>query len=566
MAFNNSAGRNNAMAPMPPQSAPPRAGEPAGSWEEMGSQRFQPKGRRRHILPLLGILLILMLIFAGIRLSVELSGTNDQFQVRVGNQQAALVDLRQSISISPQLRGANVFPLINSQDVDQGYTASIMNYTPKMMADMQKMNLGLLRFPGGEKGEQTIVSFTQLDQFAKMLNDTHAEGMVQVHLGGPTAKNNPQNVTNDPTTRAALAASWVDFINHQTSANRTPVMKDFHPIKYWVIGDQPDKQIDPTTNKPYTAADYASVFETFSLAMHKVDGTIKVFGPELSDFNGIGAGPRDAAGNLWMETFLKAVAGYEAQHQQDLQQNGLAYHLLDGVSFHYYPLQSNTVIPSQLMVDPSTWQYTIPQLHDSIKQIMGRDLEVSISEINTNNAPGVTSPTQGQAALWWADTLGELMNERVDAVGFFAASGVNTGYPLFTTDGLHDTALERVMETFANLQSNLVPLSISENPISIYATQDTAHANVSLLFVNKSNIPESAQIDPVNDFLGLSPWHSLSLSIGADSVIVVTLHRDGHAAEADYFQVPAQNENTLANVNHAVCGTKTDALNYSIPC
>jgi hypothetical protein len=559
MAFNNSAGRNNAMTPMPPQSAPQRPGEPAISWEEMGSQRFQPKGQRRHILTLLSVLLLVMLIFAGIRLGVEFSGTNDELQVRVGNQQMTTVDLRQSIPISPQMRGANVFPQVNSQDVDQAYTAGIMTYTPKMASDMQKMKLGLLRFPGGNVGETNIISYQQLNQFAGMLNQTGAEGMVQVHLGGPTAQGNPHGLTDDPATRAALAGAWVDFMNNNTSkANRTPDMKNFHKVKYWIVGDEPDKQINPLTKQKYTAGDFASVFIAFSLAMHKSDPTIQVFGPELSQFNGIGAGPRDAAGNLWMETFLKTVADYEAKNQEP-------FHLLDGVSFHYYPLQTNTVIPSQLMVDPATWEYLIPQLHDAVKQIMGRDLAVSVSEIGTNTA-GITRPSQGQSALWWADTMGELMNERVDNVAFFSASGVDTSYPLFTNDGLHDTAMERVMETFAQLQSNLVPLSIERNPISVYATQDTNHQNVSLLFVNKSNMPQSAEIDPVNDFLGLSPWHSVSISVGANSVIVLTLHRDGHAAEAVYFQISAQNDNTVNSVITVTCGTKADVLDTSIPC
>jgi hypothetical protein len=158
------------------------------------------------------------------------------------------------------------------------------------------------------------------------------------------------------------------------------------------------------------------------------------------------------------------------------------------------------------------------------------------------------------------------MNERVNNVAFFAASDLEVGYPLFTGGGLHDTAMERVMETFAQLQSNLVPLSIQHNPISVYATQDSNHQNVSLLFVNKSSMPQSAEVNPVNDFLGLSPWHSVSISVGANSVIVLTLHRDGHAAEATYFSVSAQHDNTVNAVNTTTCGTKTDVLDTTIPC
>ncbi|HTK07794.1 MAG TPA: glycoside hydrolase family 44 protein [Ktedonobacteraceae bacterium] len=565
MAFNNSAGRNNAMAPMPPQSAPPRAGDPGTSWEEMGSQRFQPKGRRRYILPLLSTILILMLVFAGVRLGVTLSGTNDQIQVLVGDQQSAIVDLRQSMPISPQLRGANVFPQDNSQDVDGSYSADIMKYTTKMATDMQTMKLGLLRFPGGSVGETNIVSYDQLDQFAKMLNDTHAEGMVQAHLGGPTAHGNPHNLTDDVATRASLAGSWVAFMNNSKSDVRPANLKDFHPVKYWSVGDEPDKQINPLTKKPYLVSEYVDAFIQFSIAMHKSDPNIMVFGPEISNFQGIGVGPSDANGQKWMESFLKGVAAYESAHQADIKSISTSGHLLDGVSFHYYPLQGQAnVNPSQLMSDPDSWAYTIPQLHDTIKQIMGHDLPISVSEVNTN-ASG-KAPTQGEAALWWADTLGELMNENVGYVSFFGASGVEAGIPLFSADGLHDTAMERVMETFANLQSNLVPMGIQRDPISVYATQNSTHQIVSLLFVNKSNTPQSAQINPVNNFLGLSPWHSVNISVGANSVIVLTLYRDGRAPIANYFQVSAQNDNQVNSVNQAICGKKADVLDTNVPC
>jgi hypothetical protein len=563
MAFNNSAGRNNAMVPMPPQAPGMRPGEQGMSWKEMGAQRFQPKGRRRFLIPVLSIVLLIVFIFAGIRLGAGLTGTNDQIQVRVGDQQSAIVDLRQSLPISPQLRGANVFPLANSQDVDGAYSAAIMTSTAKMTTDIQKMKLGLLRFPGGKIGETNIVSYPQLDQFAKMLNDTGAEGMVQAHLGGPTAKGNPQGVTADVASRAQFAGQWVDFMNNPKSDKRAAGLKDFHPIKYWSVGNEPDKEINPITNKLYTVAEYVDAFIQFSLQMHKNGPNIMVFGPELSEYDGAGIGPMDADQNLWMETFLKGVNDYEVKHQTELAAMNIK-HLLDGVSFHYYPLQTSKVVPSQLMSSSDALDYLIPQLHDTISQIMGHDLPVSISEVNTGSS-SLKPPTAGESALWWADTLGELMNQRVDYVGFFSAGGVNTPYPLFSQDGLHDTDMERVMETFANLQDNLVPLGIQHNPISVYATQSDDHQKVSLLFINKSSVPESAEISPANNFLGLSPWHSLDISVGGNSVIVITLARDGDA-ESHYFQVAAQDNNKVNAVFNDVCGHKADVLDANTPC
>jgi hypothetical protein len=515
----------------------------------------------------------LTFIFAGIRLGVVFSGTNDELEVRVGDQQNAIVDLRQSIPVSPQIRGTNVFPLANTQDVDGKYGAAIMQFTPKMIADMQAggqngMDLGLLRYPGGDVGEKTIISFQQLDQFSKMLNDTHAEGMLQAHIGGPTANGNPHNLGNDVASRAALAGQWVDFMNNPKSNSRTPALKNFHPVKYWSVGNEPDKQINPVTKKVYTVAEYVDVFVQFSKIMHQNNPGIKIFGPELSSFNGVGMGPDDATGNHWMEAFLKGVSDYEKANPALLASIGIK-HLLDGVSFHYYPIQSPTIVPSQLMTTPGALEYLIPQLRETIKQTMGYDLPISISEVNAVNSLQTSVPTHGQAALWWADTLGELLNQRVEFVSFFSASGVNAPYPLFDGTGLHDTPMERVMEVFAHLQDNLVPLSIQRNPISVYATQDDSHQTVSLLFVNKSSLPQTAQVNPANNFLGLSPWHSVTISVGGNSVIVLTLHRDGGTTEANYFQAPTTNDNTVGAVNYTACSDtqkKADALDPNIPC
>ncbi len=88
------------------------------------------------------------------------------------------------------------------------------------------------------------------------------------------------------------------------------------------------------------------------------------------------------------------------------------------------------------------------------------------------------------------------MNQQTEYAAFFSAAGVDKPYPLFSQDGLHETAMERVMELFAHLQSNLVPLNIQHDPISVYATQDKGSQNVSLLFVNKSATTQLAQITP----------------------------------------------------------------------
>ena len=59
---------------------------------------------------ILSVLLLVMLILAAVRVTSIASSSNDQLVLKIGNQQQALVDLRQSIPISPYLFGVNVFP------------------------------------------------------------------------------------------------------------------------------------------------------------------------------------------------------------------------------------------------------------------------------------------------------------------------------------------------------------------------------------------------------------------------------------------------------------------------
>ena len=91
---------------------------------ELATQRSSPQAttkvpiqRRRRILGIMSTLLLIILIFAAVRLpavanilSGEQVSSNDELLVRIGNQQVVTLDLRQSLPISPDLLGANVFP------------------------------------------------------------------------------------------------------------------------------------------------------------------------------------------------------------------------------------------------------------------------------------------------------------------------------------------------------------------------------------------------------------------------------------------------------------------------
>ena len=561
MIVNNDVNRGGVANPVQANVAPNGNDR---NWKAPGSQRSKRKDHRR-LFTILSILLLVMLILAAVRVMSVESGNNDQLVLKVGNQQQALIDLRQpAIPISPYLFGVNAFPKSGTRSVDSvnGNFTGFMSYDAPIVNGLQNAGIKLLRFPGGSWGEDQpgqnhILSYQQLYDFSTLLYQVGADGMVQARLS------NPIDATGKPATlpeRANLAGNWVDFMSNPNSIFRQKnklANVQIHPIKFWSVGNEPDKLMDPDQpGKPLTVAAYVNDFIQYSIAMHQNNPTIKVFGPEISQFYGIGAGPKDSMGTLWMEGFLEGVAKYEKAHPDP------KYHLLDGVSFHRYQFTDASGSPYLLMSSPDEWNYLLPSLRQFIRQTMGRDVPIAITEINTN--PTAQVPTRGQAALWWADTLGTLMNQQAEFVAYFSAEGVSQPYPLFNSDG-SPTAMYRVMEMFSHLQPDLIPLQIQHDPISVYATQDDTHQTVSLLFVNKSSTNQLAEVTSQNQLFGFSPWHSQDISLGANSIVLITLHRNG-GADALSFIVPGTDDATITPLRQTVCGKKTDPLGYDIPC
>jgi hypothetical protein len=531
-----------------------------------------PKARRlRRVLAIGSVILLIMLIFASIRILSVAGGSNDQLLLQIGNQQQTTIDLRQSQPISPYLFGVNVFPKDRTLSIDSKNNnfTGFMSYGQQIVSGLQNADIKLLRFPGGSWGEDEpnqnhILSYDQLYDFSQLLYSIGADGMVQARISSPIDANG-QPATLEQ--RAHLAGQWVDFMSNPNSPVRLQWetlerLKNIqiHPVKFWTVGNEPDRLINPDTQKPYTVADYVKAFIQFSTVMHQNNPTIKIFGPEISQFEGVGMGPRDKSksNELWMDGFLQGVGAYERANHVTL---------LDGVSFHFYPFgdAAQTPSPSLLMSSPEQWNYLLPSLRQLIQQDLGRDVPIAVTEINTNSSNG-QPPSRGQAALWWADTLGQLMNQQVEYAAYFSAEGVEPPYPLFNNDKSYtQTAMFRVMQMFSHLQHNLIPLAVQGEPISVYATQDDTHQTVSLLFINKSGSNQLAHVSPANSAFGTSPWQSLDISLKGYSMVLVTLHHNG-GADSYYFDVPTVNDAAVSLLQQVTCGNKTDALAYNIPC
>src|SRR5262249_32317800 len=141
----------------------------------------------------------------------------------------------------------------------------------------------------------------------------------------------------------------------------------------WSVGNEPDRLINPDTGKTFTVAEYVNDFIQFSLAMHQNDPAIQVFGPEISQFYGVGEGPADANGQLWMESFLQGVHAYEQAHPE------LKFHLLDGVSFHFYPPGAVNKSPAALLSSTGEWNNLLPSLRQLVQRDLGRDAPIAVT-------------------------------------------------------------------------------------------------------------------------------------------------------------------------------------------
>jgi hypothetical protein len=143
------------------------------------------------------------------------------------------------------------------------------------------------------------------------------------------------------------------------------------------------------------------------------------------------------------------------------------------------------------------------------------------------------------------------MSQQTEFVAFFSAEGVDTPYPLFNSHGLQATSMLRTMQLFTHLQANFIPVQMSLNPVGVYATQDTTHQTVSLLFVNKASSSQQVTISPESGLLPLAPWHSLDVTLQGYSIVVVTLHRNG-GAESDSLSTNNDKTNVPALVHNVL--------------
>ncbi len=267
------------------------------------------------------------------------------------------------------------------------------------LEDVEQSGLNFLRFPGGNWGDDNFVRPNHVDMLKLFAGMIDADITVSVNLREGT----PEQAVK---LMQLMEEKEVD-------------------VAYWSIGNEPNLFSDRIGRDFWDTEYYNTQWREFAEAMLAHDPHIRLVGPNLSQFlPHEHQNPKDARGRDWMREFLRA--------------NG---DLVDNVSFHRYPFGGT---PSIEEVRPTSaqWDETIPFLRKLIREETGRDIPVSVMEVNSNwshAVGGEATPDSFYNAIWWADSLGRLISQDVEMVAFFT---------LAHTDGTSLLAIDEPRPTY----------------------------------------------------------------------------------------------------------------------
>ncbi|MGZ6265282.1 MAG: GH39 family glycosyl hydrolase [Candidatus Limnocylindrales bacterium] len=331
-------------------------------------------------------------------------------------------------SISPLVYGTNIGPTI---------------WPPiELQPQVQAAKLTTLTYPGGNWGDQYDIQTFQVDQFIAYCRTLGAEPRIVVRLKDSTPDK---------------AAELVKYAN---------VTKGYG-VKYWGIGNEPDLYV-ANGMTDYTVDQYDVDWRAFAKAMRAVDSSIKLIGPDVSQFNA-STDPYIQARSDWLSSFLKA--------------NG---DLVDIVSIHRYPLPKDINTPitvDDLRAGGKEWDQTIPALRALIMAQTGKDLPVAVTELNSSWA--ASSGTEWSLdshmnAIWFADVLGHLIEQKVAMVDQFA---IATQYGIVGALGVNPIYYDYLM--FQQFGTELVRSASDDPLVSVFASK-RSDGTLAVMIVNLS--------------------------------------------------------------------------------
>ncbi len=316
-----------------------------------------------------------------------------------------------------------------------------------VMPQYEASGLTLLRFPGGNWGDQNDLEEYQVDQFIALARKIHAEPLICVRL----EKGTPEK-----------AAALVKYARDKG-----------YGVRYWGIGNEPN--LYASRDPSYDTVRLNREWRQFAQAMEAVDPAIQLVGPATNQFTGDPAvDPKDSAGRDWLREFLRA--------------NG---DMVDVVAVHRYPFPRSQVDgpPSvdELLADAPRWDDIVRNLRAAVRETTGRDLPIAFTEFNSSWASQTGAETTTDSfysALWLGDVLGRLIRQRVDMIVHFAlqSSPRLGGFGLLGTYEVRPAYY--VYQMYKGFGSELVYASSDQPMLSIYAAR-RADGALTLMAVNR---------------------------------------------------------------------------------
>ncbi len=311
---------------------------------------------------------------------------------------------------------------------------------PEVMPQFMESGISLIRFPGGNWGDQNNLEAWHIDSFMTLVQQINAEPLFCARLAGGSPE--------------------------QAVALMRYTIQQGYKIRYWSIGNEPNLY------EGYTTPQFNADWRKFALALKAVDPDIILVGPDISQFtDSPTVDPKDAAGRDWLREFLKT--------------NG---DLVDVVAVHRYPFpkqMNERPTRAELFANTAQWDSIPANLRAVVRESTGRDLPIAITEFNSSwvgTIGGETGMDTFNNALWLGDVLGRLIRQRVDILAQFtlqSSPGVG-GYGLFARYDPRPSYYTYLM--YKDFGNELVYAQSDQSQLSLYAARqgDT----LTLMFVN----------------------------------------------------------------------------------
>jgi hypothetical protein len=340
--------------------------------------------------------------------------------------------------------------------------------TDQTLPYAQASGVTMLRFPGGNWGDENDLQPYHVDMFVSLAREMGSEVSLNARLFGGSPEK---------------AADLVRYAN----------IENDYDIRYWAIGNEPTLFATSRGVPEYGVEQFNAEWRAFAEAMKAVDESILLIGPELHQFGpDLASTPKDPYGLDWMREFLEA--------------NG---DLVDIVSIHRYPFPreggGRAATVEELVATSAECDQIIPYLRELIVEKTGRNLPIAVTEVNShwsNAVGGEATPDSYMNAIWWADALGRMIKNQVAMVNYFSLqSNPSTGgYGLLARSEPRPTYF--VYQIYQELGETLVFAGCDDLNLGIYAATD-AEGSLAVVVVNLGSADQSRPVIVEGDGLSL---------------------------------------------------------------